>query len=178
MPNSAKTTGPMIDQVDRSLSQWMAFQPELDVSAMDVFGRVHRIYLRYRTELAKVFNEFDINAASFGVLAALYRSGPPFRLSVSTLAHETLVSSGGMTMRLDRLEEAELITRERSCDDRRAVYAQLTAAGQDCAQRAAEAHFRNESKLLHLLDKAEHKQLTALLRLLEQSIDTVDDASA
>jgi DNA-binding MarR family transcriptional regulator len=176
MPKPTETTAPALDQVDRSLVQWMEFQPELDVSAMDVFGRVHRIYLRYRTQLAKVFNEFGINSASFGVLAALYRSGPPFRLSVSTLAHETLVSSGGMTMRLDRLEEAELITRERSSDDRRAVYAQLTAAGQDCAQRAAEAHFRNESKMLHLLDHGERERLTALLRVLEQSIDTVDDA--
>ena len=161
------------DQVRRSIEQWSIHRPDLDVSALEVFGRVHRIYLRYRSELQAGFAEHGINAASFGVLAALYRIGPPYRLTVSGLANETLVSSGGMTMRLDRLEQSGLIARERERADRRVVYAQLTEAGEECASAAAESHFKNELRMMGGLDAAERVTLGNLLCKLEESMGSL-----
>ena len=165
------------DQVRRSINQWSVHRPDLDVSALEVFGRVHRIYLHYRSELQAVFAGHGINAASFGVLAALYRIGPPYRLTVSELANETLVSSGGMTMRLDRLEQAGLITRERERADRRVVYAQLTETGEECASAAAESHFKNELRMMGGLDATERATLGRLLLRLEQSMNAAGDGT-
>ncbi|MGH3948062.1 MAG: MarR family winged helix-turn-helix transcriptional regulator [Pseudonocardiaceae bacterium] len=162
------------DQVDLSIEQWAAHWPELDVSALNVFGRVHRIFQMYQAQISRVFSDHGINTASFAVLAALCRTGAPYRLSVGALAEQTLVSTGGMTMRLDRLEQAGLITRERDHDDRRVVYAQLTTTGLGHARRVAEAHFGNESRLLHLLGHSEREQLAQLLRTLEKSIETAE----
>lgn len=161
------------DQVDESLEQWATHLPEIDVSAMNVFGRVHRVFLMYQAQISTVFETYGINAASFGVLAALLRSGAPFRLTVSSLANATLVSSGGMTMRLDRLEKARLVTRERDVEDRRVVYAQLTPEGEESARKVALAHFANEARLLELLDHGDRNQLAKLLRELEHSMRTV-----
>jgi DNA-binding MarR family transcriptional regulator len=162
------------DPVDASIEQWAAEWPELDTSAMDVFGRVHRIFLTYQVQIGRVFEQHGINAASFGVLAALFRAGSPYRLKVSDLAIQTLVTTGGMTQRLDRLEELGLIVRERDDTDRRAVFARLTPAGLDCARAAARAHFANERRLLHLVEPAQRAKLVESLRLLEASLASAD----
>ena len=159
-----------LDPVDHSVEQWRAEWPELDVSAMEVFGRVHRVFLHYRAHIAKVFEAHGLNAPAFGVLAALYRSGAPYRLPVGVLADQTLVSTGGMTQRLDRLEVAGLIRRERTDQDRRIVNAVLTAAGLECARAAARVHFEHESRMLHLLSPKERAELATALRLLERSV--------
>jgi DNA-binding MarR family transcriptional regulator len=160
------------DRVDLSVAQWAEQWPELDVSAMEVFGRLHRIFHLYEAEIARVFHEHGVNAAAFGVLAALYRSGPPYRLQVGDLAELTLVSTGGMTQRLDRLERLGLVVRERDRGDRRVVHATLTDAGHECAREVAEAHFTNERRLLHLLDPDQRGRLADILRLLERSVTT------
>ncbi len=167
-PESAPVEG--LDPVDHSVAQWHAEWPELDVSAMEVFGRVHRVFLHYRAHIAKVFEAHGLNAAAFGVLAALYRSGAPYRLQVGVLADQTLVSTGGMTQRLDRLEAAGLISRERTDPDRRVVHAALTEAGLKCVRAAARVHFEQESRMLHLLSPGQQAELATTLRLLERSV--------
>jgi DNA-binding MarR family transcriptional regulator len=159
-----------VDPVDLSVEQWSAQWPELDVSPMQVLGRVHRVFQRYNTQIARVFEAHGINPAAFAVLAALYRSGPPYRLKVSQLADQTLVSTGGMTQRLDRLEQLGLIVRERDHSDRRAVFARLTEQGRERARAAAIAHFENENRMLALLDCDQRAQLAETLRLLEASL--------
>lgn len=159
-----------VDPVDLSVEQWSAQWPELDVSPMQVLGRVHRVFQRYNAQIARVFEAHGINPAAFAVLAALYRSGPPYRLKVSQLADQTLVSTGGMTQRLDRLEQLGLIVRERDGSDRRAVFARLTDQGRERARAAAIAHFENENRMLALLDRDQREQLAAILRLLEASL--------
>jgi DNA-binding MarR family transcriptional regulator len=161
---------PATDPVDHSVEQWSVEWPELDVSPMQVLARVHRIFLRYHAQIAKVFDGQGLNPAAFAVLAALYRGGPPYRLKVSELADQTLVSTGGMTQRIDRLEALGLLTRERDGADRRAVFAQLTDEGQRRARAAAVAHFENESRMLALLDAGQREQLAEALRLLEESV--------
>lgn len=169
---------PLNDQVDLSVTQWAEAWPELDVSAMEVFGRIHRVFLLYRKHIDAIFDEQGINSASFGVLAALFRSGSPYRLRVSTLADQTPVSTGGMTQRLDRLENQQLIVRERDAVDRRVVYARLTEIGVVCAQRSAQAHFAHETRMLHLLSPSQRAGLADSLRLLELSVTTAESARA
>lgn len=82
------------DAVDDIVDQWAHQWPELDVSPLKVLGRLHRSYLRYQASLAVVFEEHGINMASFDVLAALRRSGPPYRMTSGQLAESALVTTG------------------------------------------------------------------------------------
>lgn len=159
------------DPVSRSIGQWAEVAPTLDVSATDVFARVHRVHLTHQAQLSRVFTRHGINAASFSALSALFRAGRPYRLTVSALAEETLISSGGMTMRLDRLEEATLITRRRDVEDRRVVYAQLTRKGLSVVKATARDHFAEESQLLGSLGDNDRRQLARLLRRLDLSME-------
>lgn len=168
--STATAEAAVVDAVDESIAQWAAQWPELDVSAMQVLARVHRIFLRYNAQITRVFEAEGINPAAFAVLAALYRSGPPYRLKVTELADQTLVSTGGMTQRLDRLESLGLIVRERDVADRRAVFARLTEAGRARARSAALAHFSHEARMLAGLDPRQREELADCLRLLEQSV--------
>lgn len=161
---------PARDPVDVIISQWEREIPGMDVSALAVFGRLHRSYLRYASQLAGVFDSHGINMASFDVLAALRRSGPPYRRTAGELAGIGLVTTGGLTLRLDRLEEAGLITRERDTADRRVVHAQLTQAGLELTDQVAQEHFANELDMLAGLSKPERAQLADLLAKLERSL--------
>ncbi len=156
--------------VDEIVAQWRRERPDLDPSPIALFGRVHRIYLRYQAVIAKGFAAYGLNSASFDVLAALRRAGAPHRRTSTELANESLLSSAGVTFRLDRLEEAGLIERQRDTEDRRVVYSQLTAKGLDVIDRAMAIHLTNEHRLLTGLTEAERTQLARLLGKLEDSI--------
>lgn len=158
------------DDVDRIVEQWRHERPDLDPSPIALFGRVHRVYLRYNVLVSRVFESFDLNAASFDVLAALRRSGAPYRKTASELATGSLLSSAGVTFRLDRLEHAGLIERQRDADDRRVVHSQLTAKGLDVIEAAIATHLDNEQRLLEGLTERERTQLARLLGKLEASI--------
>ncbi|WP_051461452.1 MarR family winged helix-turn-helix transcriptional regulator [Tomitella biformata] len=159
------------DAVDDIVDQWAAQRPDIDVSPLQVFGRLHRVYLRYHSALNVLFDAHNINMASFDVLAALRRSGAPYRMTAGQLASTSLVTTGGITLRVDRLEKAGLVIRERDAEDRRIVYTQLTPEGLKVIDAVAGAHFTNESKLLAGLNQGESAELARLLSLLERSID-------
>ncbi|MCX5045093.1 MarR family transcriptional regulator [Aldersonia sp. NBC_00410] len=126
--------------------------------------------------MAAAFEEHGINMASFDVSAALRRSGPPFRKTSGQPAESSLVTTGGITLRVDRLEKAGLVVRVRDPEDRRVVYACLTEEGLRVIDATAAAHFGNESRMLagHSADK--RKQLARLLQELEPSIVTNESA--
>jgi DNA-binding MarR family transcriptional regulator len=158
------------DAVDQIVEQWRQERPDLDPSPIALFGRVHRVYLRYHAVIAKGFESFDLNSASFDVLAALRRSGPPYRKTASELATGSLLSSAGVTFRLDRLEQAGLIERQRDLVDRRVVHSQLTDKGLRVIEEAIATHLENEHRLLAGLSERERTQLARLLAKLETSI--------
>jgi DNA-binding MarR family transcriptional regulator len=158
------------DAVDHAIAQWAQERPTLDVSALEVFGRLHRTYLRYQSSMSTLFAQYDLNTASFDVLAALRRSGPPFRMTSTDLARTMLVTTGGVTLRVDRLEKSGLVERQRDADDRRVVYVCLTTTGLRVIDDAATAHFQNELVLLDGLNETDQRQLARLLRALESSI--------
>lgn len=159
-----------VDRVTHSLDQWSLSAPGLDVSALQVFGRVHRVYALYSARINRVFAEHDLSTAGFEVLAALYRNGEPYRLSVSELADETLISSGGMTMRLDRLERDGFVVRDRTSADRRLVLVSLTAEGLSRVAAVSVEHFANEAVMLACLDEQERALLATLLATLEKHL--------
>jgi len=115
---------------------------------------------------ANAFSALDLESWEFDVLAALRRSGPPYRLSPGQLLRETLVTSGTMTNRVDRLVERELVTRQDHPNDRRGVLVELTDAGRDAVDAALAELIAAERQIMAALDVADHDQLTRSLRLL------------
>jgi DNA-binding MarR family transcriptional regulator len=158
------------DAVDEIVAQWRHERADLDPSPIALFGRLHRCYLRYQAVIGRGFASAGLNAASFDVLAALRRSGEPYRKTASELASGSLLSSAGVTFRLDRLEEAGLIERQRDDRDRRVVYSQLTEKGRERIDSTIEAHLEEEHRLLAGLSQREITQLGRLLAKLEAAI--------
>jgi DNA-binding MarR family transcriptional regulator len=158
------------DAVDEIVGQWAKVRPELDVSAVEVFGRLHRSFLLYRFAMGSRFAELGTTEPGFDVLAALRRSGPDHRLSAGELARQTLVTTGGLTLRVKRLEEEGYVRRERDPGDNRMVHVELTDAGLELVDRAADAHFANLSRMLEKLTAAERKDLARLLGRLDESL--------
>ncbi len=158
------------DAVDDIVDQWTREWPGLDVTPLEVLGRLHRTYLRYQSAVGRVFDEYGINMASFDVLAALRRSGEPYRMTSGQLAESSLVTTGGITLRIDRLEKAGLVRRERDAEDRRIVHSELTDAGKKLIDDVALAHFENETRMLAELSPDDQSDLVHLLRKLEHSL--------
>jgi DNA-binding MarR family transcriptional regulator len=165
------------DAVDAILEQWRRELPDVDATPMAIFGRVHRVFLRYQVHVTDVFAHHGINAAAFDLLAALRRHGAPYRQTAGALADSALITSGGISLRVDRLEKAGLVTRERDEVDKRVVYVQLTDAGLELIETVVAAHFANEKDLLVGLTVSEPRQLGQLLSRLERSIDAYEATS-
>lgn len=158
------------DEVDGILRQWEKERPDLDPSPMAIFGRLVRTRQLTEGRLAQTLDRFDLTLPSFDVLANLRRSGPPFRKTPSELAASSMLTSGGITFRLDRLENDDLIRRVPSAEDRRVLYAELTDAGRELIDEVIEEHLKTEHELLEGLTKKEQRTLADLLRKLESSI--------
>lgn len=152
------------DKIDRILAQWRRERPDLDVAQMGVIGRVGRLRNRLSAEHERVFKKYDLSPASFDVLATLRRSGPPFALSPSDLIDWTMVTSGTMTNRLDKLEKAGLVTRKRNPDDGRGFVIALTDQGFELIDAAVTDHVDNQHRMLEGLSRDEREQLDGLLR--------------
>ncbi|MBA0126368.1 MarR family transcriptional regulator [Haloechinothrix sp. YIM 98757] len=162
------------DAVDLMLEQWRRERPDLDTSGLAVFGRLHRAFNRYQAHLTELFNDYDLSISSFSVLAALRRLGHPYRCTAGKLADIDLVSTGGITQRVDKLQTAGLVNRERDPEDRRIVYVELTEKGLAVVDEVATAHFANEAGMLGGLTHSERGQLARLLSRLERSLDLAD----
>lgn len=162
---------PQPDAVDRITAQWRRERPDLDRSPMAVIGRISRAAAHLQRELDRVFAQHGLTGGDFDVLATLRRSGAPYRLSPGSLSASTMVTTGGMTKRLDRLEALGLIRREPDPGDRRGKLIALTDEGRRVIDRALEAHLRNEERLLKPLSKARREQLAGLLRDLLVSLE-------
>jgi DNA-binding MarR family transcriptional regulator len=157
------------DHVDSIIAQWRRERPDLDPSPMGVIGRISRAERTLGRSLEAVFTQFGLNRGEFDVLATLRRSGPPFRLTPTGLFTDLMLSSGAMTNRLDRLEQAGLIVRTPDPADRRGILVGLTDHGRALVDAAVAAHLENEHRLLAALTLAEREQLAHLLRKLLQS---------
>ncbi|RPF26655.1 MarR family winged helix-turn-helix transcriptional regulator [Georgenia muralis] len=152
------------DGVDRILEQWARERPELDTEAMGIFGRIYRIARASGDAMEATYGRFGITRADFDVLATLRRSGEPFALTPSALTGALMLTSGGITGRVDRLERAGLVARSPSPTDRRALLVTLTPAGREVVDKAVVAGLETQRSLLAALPPARRRELDGLLR--------------
>jgi len=166
---------PSADAVDQILTQWRRERPDLDPTPMAVFGRIARTFALQRRAQAGVHEGLGLSHAAFDMLANLRRSGAPHRKTASSLARSSLVSTGGITFRMDGLEQAGLIRRVRDTADRRVIHAELTDDGLQLIDEAVARHLELLSSLLDGLTAQEQRELAQLLAKLERSISAVID---
>ncbi|EFE71662.1 transcriptional regulator [Streptomyces viridosporus ATCC 14672] len=166
------------DAVSRIIEEWHRQRPDLDPSPIEVLGRLHRSFLLYQSRTSKPVAAAGLSLAGFDVLAALRRSGEPYRLTAGELAATSLISSAGVTLRLDRLEGDGLIVRERDVKDRRVVHCRLTPAGLKLIDTLLAEYLENERSMLAGLKPKERVQLAALLQKLERSLGSTAGSTA
>ena len=154
------------DGVDLILKQWRRERPDLDASPIGVIGRISRLARELEQRLEPVYAEQGLEPGWYDVLATLRRSGAPYRLRPSEFTGALMLTSSGTTKRLDRLEQAGLITRTPDPHDRRGTLITLTDAGRELVDKATAAHLANEHRLLAALTGAERDRLADLLRKL------------
>ncbi|MGL5850301.1 MAG: MarR family winged helix-turn-helix transcriptional regulator [Phycicoccus sp.] len=154
------------DDVDRIVSAWRRERPDLDVTPLEVLSRVSRLARRLDLARGTAFAEHGLESWEFDVLAALRRAGRPYELSPGQLVAETLVTSGTMTNRVDRLVTRDLVERHPDPRDRRGVIVRLTAAGRDAVDAALADLLGRERALLADLADDDRTRLADLLRRL------------
>lgn len=158
------------DAVDLVLEQWARARPDLDASPMRVLGRLSRLTRIAERELKNLFTEFGLERGEFDVLATLRRAGSSRGMTAGMLARSSMVTSGAVTNRLDRLVAKGYVTRELDPANRRTVIVALTPAGRDLIDSALVAHLENERRILAALDRQQQDGLAATLRTLLLSL--------
>jgi len=162
------------DEVDRLVEAWRHERPDLDVRPLEVLSRVSRLARHLDRGRRAAFAEHGLEPWEFDVLAALRRAGPPYELSPGELLSRTLVTSGTMTARVDKLITRGLVRRRRDTDDRRGVRVSLTGTGRTAVDAALEGLLDHERGLLAGISGADRSRLADLLRTL---VVPFDDAS-
>ncbi|SDD29629.1 DNA-binding transcriptional regulator, MarR family [Sanguibacter gelidistatuariae] len=151
------------DHVADIQAEWARERPDLDVSPQGVIGRLHRLAARLTDELVTVYSRHGLTEGEFDVLAALRRAGAPFERAPGELARFTMVTTGAMTKRVNRLDEVGLVTRRASEVDGRGKVVALTPAGKELIDAAFTEHMANEHRLVGALDPAERACLEQIL---------------
>lgn len=148
------------------VAQWSAQDPAHDYSLMEPFGQLFRVNAKVSTLLTEIFRGFGIGPGEFDVLATLYRSGAPYVLTPRDLLETMMVTSGGLTGRLDRLERADMITRKTHPEDRRSIQVHLLPRGRLVVTRAALAELEAYRDLTKNLSAEDINQLNTILAKL------------
>jgi DNA-binding MarR family transcriptional regulator len=157
------------DEVDRLVTDWKRERPDLDLSPLEVLSRITRIARHLDIARRRAFA--DLDTWGFDVLAALRRSGEPYQLSPGQLLQETMVTSGTMTNRLDRLEERNLITRKPDPSDGRGSLVTLSKSGVRAVDAAMEDLLQQESIFLDSLSETDRVRLASLLAIVAAPFD-------
>jgi DNA-binding MarR family transcriptional regulator len=170
-----RTAGPARgkkDSIDVLVSEWRRERPDLDPSPVAILGRLHRISARLQRRIEAWLIPLDLTWESFSLILTLRRSGSPFALRPTDLYRESLLTSGAITNRIDRVERQGLVRRRQAPNDGRAMVVQLTAAGRRLADKAAAIHFRALAETFGGLSKRECAQLNASLSKLMSVVES------
>ena len=165
------------DWTDTLLESWADLDPEFSVEAYQVTARISRLALHVAQREERVFSGFGLNRGEVGVLSALRIAEPPHRLSPTRLFRGLMLSSAGITNRVDRLEKRGLVRRTRDPNDRRGVLVELTEDGRTVLDQAVRANTRAELDLVSGLDAGERKSLGALLKKMLADLEATGDAN-
>jgi DNA-binding MarR family transcriptional regulator len=169
--STAAPAPPVSDEVDDIVVRWRRERPDLDVAPLEVLSRVSRLAKHLDRARRAAFAAHGLEAWEFDVLSALRRQGAPYQLSPGALLRSTLVTSGTMTNRIDRLAAAALVRRDKDPQDKRGVLVQLTDAGKTTVDAALSSLLDRERELLDGLDRRQQSDLAALLRVLLAPFD-------
>lgn len=157
----------MKDSVDHIVDQWAKALPEVDVTPMSVLGRLSRLTRRFERDLQRVFRQHGLQPGEFDILATLRRADVEGTgLTAGELADSTLVTSGAITNRLDRLVAKGLVTRDADPHSRRTIRVALTETGTTVVDAALLDHMANGERLLATMPAGQRSQLENLLRIL------------
>lgn len=162
--------------VDRIAAQWAVVRPDVDVSPMLIIGRISRLSRLVDRRLGENFARHGIENWMYDVLATLRRTGPPFELAAGDLVRQTMVTTGAITNRIDRLEERGLVERQPSAGDRRKVIVRLTPAGLQLVDEIVSTHMANEREILSVLSPKQQDEMSRLLRRLLLGLDDLPEA--
>jgi len=162
---------PTSDEVDRIVDAWSRERPDLDFSPLQVLSRVGRLARHLERARRTAFAASDLELWEFDVLSALRRAGAPYQLSPKALLQQTLVSSGTMTNRIDRLVARGLVERQTDPNDGRGILVVMAPAGRERVDAAISTLLTAESELLDTLPKADQDRLSSLLRKLSLDFD-------
>lgn len=155
-----------IDHIGRLVAKRRLATPDVPLDGMEILGRAKRLTALTRPAIEGVFARHGLDTGEFDVLATLRRAGAPFELRPTELMRETLVSSGGLTDRLARLERKGLVARRKASGDGRSTLARLTDEGRALIDAAYAEDMETEQSLLTPLDPAERRDLARLLAKL------------
>jgi DNA-binding MarR family transcriptional regulator len=166
------------DSIARILSEWRRERPELDASAVGIHGRIIRLaaYMVRRTD--GWLSPLGLSWEAFSLIVTLRRSGKPYELRPTDILKESLLTSGAVTNRIDRVESMGLVERIRTKGDRRSYAIRLTSAGKRLADKAIENHVVALKRSLGALNEGEQKQLAKLLAKLLSAAESPSDLSA
>jgi DNA-binding MarR family transcriptional regulator len=168
----ARESRMVTDEVDDIVARWRAERPDLDVAPLQVLSRVSRLARHLDRARRAAFAAHGLETWEFDVLSALRRQGTPYQLSPGALLRATLVTSGTMTNRIDRLEAAGLVRRHNDPQDGRGVLVELTGDGMRRVDAAVADLLNRERKLLAGLAAVQQQELANLLRVLLAPFDT------
>lgn len=176
---TAEEPGTVTDDVDRVERDWRREQPGVDVSSIGIVSRLWRVGRHLEQQRKVQLDRFGTDRGSLDVLAMLRRSGPPFRRTAGELTRSALITSGGVSQRLDKLERAGLVTRHVDTADRRRVDVELTAAGVDLVDAVLAGLMEHDSRVLdEALTDPEQDDLRHLLRKLLLTLEPGDHLDA
>jgi DNA-binding MarR family transcriptional regulator len=162
---------PTSDEVDRIVEDWSRERPDVDFAPLQVLSRVARLAKHLDRARRQAFAASGLEPWEFDVLAALRRAGSPYQLSPKALLQQTLVSSGTMTNRIDRLVGRRLVERRTDPHDGRGVLVVMTSRGAEAVDAAISELVSGEADLLEVLSKADQERLSILLRKLSLDFD-------
>jgi DNA-binding MarR family transcriptional regulator len=166
------------DHVARVQAQWRRELPDVDMEGARILGRARRITLLSRGEIEAVFARHGIDTGEFDVIATLRRSGPLYALRPTELFQSLMISSGGLTDRLARLEKRGLIRRRPSEEDKRSLLVELTAKGRAVAEAALREDMAIENAMVGTLTRDERTELIRLLQKLAAGIEARAESKA
>jgi DNA-binding MarR family transcriptional regulator len=157
---------PNPDPIDHIRAQWSRERPDLDSAGFGIAGRLQVLGKRLGMRVEQALAPLDMTRWAFDVLATLRRHGPPDRMTPTELTRATMLTSGAMTNRIDRLEARGLVRREADPDDRRGIRVVLTDEGRELADRGIAARFADATDVAAKLSVTERSKLESLLHKL------------
>lgn len=172
MARAVHRVQPPADHVHRLVDSWRRERPDLAVEPLEIVYRINRLAAHFAAEVEKVFAGTPITPADFAVISILQRSGPPHELGQRRLMEELGLTSGTVSVRIDRLQRGGLVERHPDPADARGVLVALTDSGRQLFDQLAPVHLANEARLVAALDPPERAELARMLQILLVEFET------